>query len=227
MIRRLFILVALSALCFGTTADAADLPSTPMKRVPHLIKTSVKPKKAAAVKLKKALVQPIDTKPTPASEDSQVVSSKDKIEPIVIEPKANEINMLWLLDPLIASADGQKKEGSSSVESTLVVVEPGYLSLPYMVIELTGHIIKTANTTARLDVHIGDVYRTASWKPEEVKSGKFKIELKAPMQEGKLPTNFLVSAVAIVTKDAKDGVVMVSLERVLVRLGKVRTAETQ
>jgi hypothetical protein len=226
MIRRLLVLVALSALCFGSTADAADLPLTPVKRVPHLIKTPAK-QKMAAVKPKKVLVKPRGTKPTSVSEDNEVVSSKDKVAPIATKPKPNEVNILWLLNPLIANADGLKNEGSSSVESTLVVVEPGYLSLPYMVIELTGHIIKTTNSTARLDVHIGDIHRTVSWKPEDVESGKFKIELKAPMPEGKLPTNFPVSAVAIVTKDGKDGVAMVSLERVLVRLGKVRTANAQ
>ena len=40
---------------------------------------------------------------------------------------------------------------------------------------------------------------------------------------GKLPDYFPVSALAFVTKDGKDGAAMVSLEKVIVRIGKLQT----
>ena len=220
MIRWLFILATVSLWCFGSIADAADLPLVTVKPMPHHLKTSAKPKPLAAKPKKAASKLP----PTVvAPEDNQIAASGAVANP----PIANEINMQWILDPLVANADGTKKEGSASVEGNLIVIEPGYISLPYMVIELSGHIVKTAQTTVRLDVRIGEIERTVSWKPGDVQAGKFKIELNAPMQEGKLPTTFPVSAMAIVTKDGSEGVAMVSLEKIVVRLGKVRTADAQ
>jgi hypothetical protein len=220
MIRWLFILVAVSSWCFGPIANAADLPLGKVKQTTHRLKASVKPKPLAAERKKLATKLP----PSAIAPDGDQVASSPAVE---TAPNTNEIKMSWILDPLTANADGSKKEGSASVEGNLIVVEPGYVSLPYMVIELSGHIVKTTQTTVRLDVRIGDVQRTVTWKPDDVQAGRFKVELNAPLQEGKLPTTFPVSALAIVTKDGREGVAMVSLEKITVRLGKVRTAEAQ
>lgn len=220
MIRWIIILMSVSLWCFGSVAEAADLPSTVENPISHRAKALVKAK-TLAVKTKKTVTKL--PRVSIAADDNQVAANR-AAESV---PKNTEIDMSWVLDPLVANSDGGKKEGSASVESILVVVQPGYVSLPYMIIELTGHIVKTAHTTVRLDVRIGDVNRTVSWKPEDVQAGKFKIELKAPLQEGKLPDNFPVSALAIVTKDSQEGAAMVSLEQIVVRLGKVRIAEAQ
>jgi hypothetical protein len=222
VIRRLFMFVAVIACCFGTMAEAADLPMTVENPVPHRAKAKAPVKaKIAAAKLKKSATK--QPRAAVASTDDQTAASS------VVEtaPKAGEINMAWILDPLVANADGKKKEASASVESVLVVVEPGYVPSPYVAIELNGHIIKTAKTTVRIDLQIGDIRRTVSWKDDDVQAGKFKIKLNETLPDGKMPSSFPVSAFAIVTKDGNDGAAMVSLEKVIVRLGKLRTADVQ
>jgi hypothetical protein len=125
------------------------------------------------------------------------------------------------LDTVVANVDGPKREDSASLEGNLIVSEPGVVSSPYMVIELSGHIVKTPETVARVDIRIGSVQRSVNWSSDEIKSGRFSIALDAPMQAGALPGYFPVSVVALVWRDGKQGTAMVSLEKVRVRLGKV------
>jgi hypothetical protein len=220
VIRRLFMCVAVMSCCFGTLAAAADLPMTVENPAPRRAKAPPKAK-AAAVKLKKRTAKL--PRVALAPEDNQATANS-AVETV---PKDGDVDMAWILDPLVATADGAKKEGSASVESVLVVIEPAYVPSPTMVIELNGHIVKTAKTTVRIDVRIGDISRTVVWKAEDVQTGKFKIKLTEPMPDGKMPSSFPVSALAIVSKDGNDGAAMVSLEKVIVRLGKVRTAAAQ
>ncbi len=229
MIRRLFMLAAVSCCCFGTFSEAADLPSYVGNPIPHRVKATAKAKpakaKVAAAKLKKNISK------VPLSANAPADNQAGAMRTVEIAPKPDDAesdsDIAWILDPLVANADGNKNEGSASVESVLVVVQPGYVSSPNMVIVLTGHIVKTAQTMVRLDVRVGDVKRSISWKPDNVQAGKFKIELNAPLQEGKLPNSFPVSALAFVTRSSDQGAAMVSLEKITVRLGKVRTAAAQ
>ena len=143
------------------------------------------------------------------------------------EPTDNSVDMSWVLKPLVATSDGPKKEGSASQVAHIVVTEPGYVSEPGMTIELSGHIVKTAGTTARIDIQIGKIRRVVLWKSEDVQAGKFKLSLDEAMPTGKLPPYFSVSALVFVTKEGKTGAAMVSLEKVVVRVGKVRLAASQ
>jgi hypothetical protein len=226
MIRRFLLLTFLSCQGFVFAAHAADVPAASVYAKP-------KPTKAKPP-IKTRISRKIETKPVPqilktrsvapAKDDKQVSMTPD----VQIPSVGKEIDLSWVLDPLSANADGKKKEGSASVEGNLVVLDPGTVSSPYMVIELEGHIVKTAETTARIDIKVAGKNHTVTWPLDDVKSGTFKVTLDSSMQEGKLPATIPVSAIAIVTNASKKGgAAMVSLERIKIRVGKVSLSDAQ
>ncbi len=215
MIRRAVFFLAVCGMCVASTGEAADLPSYTPKKITSAVKTTPKPQKAIVKPRRVAGGKPLKVKSAP------------KTPKATIEVAARELDLSWVLDPLVANADGAKREDSASIEANLVVTEPGNVSQPLMVIEMTGHVVKTARTTARLDIRVGSTQRTVSWNSGDVQSGRFSISLNAPISEGQLPDYFPVSALAFVTQDGKDGAAMISLEKVVLRFGKVRVAGTQ
>lgn len=225
MIRCLAVVLVVAGLCFGQVAVAADVPSYNPAGVSNHDHPPAKPAKSKKKLAKTAKVAPKAAVVVPKTklDDQQDVAVRSDVE----EPASGEIDLSWALDPLVASVDGARSEGSASVEGNLVVAEQGYVTAPYMIIELTGHVVKTVQTTARIDVSIGDMRRTVTWKADDVQAGRFKIELKAPLKAGKLPGYFPVSALAIVTKEGKSGAAMVSLAKITLRIGKVRVAQLQ
>jgi hypothetical protein len=225
MIRRFLLLIVLSCIGFGPLALAADVPSQSVYAKPKAVKVAKPPKvakKRGTKPVKQAMNVP-KAKPDETLQEKQVAVSPD----VEVQAGGKEILLSWVLDPLSANADGIKREGSASVEGNLVVLEPGYVTSPYMVIELSGHIIKTTDTTARIDIKIAGKSHSVTWPLDDVKSGKFTIKLDAPMAEGKLPAYLPVSAIAFVTNAKKAGAAMVSLEKITIRLGKVRLSVAQ
>jgi hypothetical protein len=203
-------LLAVMGMCVSSTAQAADLPSltpkkvaAPVKKAPKLQKKTKTPSNIGTV-----------TRALPRS-----VAKENNVS---LDPVDTDVNLVWVLDPLVANSDGAKREDSSSVEANLVVTDPGIVTQSDMIIELTGHVVKTTRTTARIDIRIGNSNRTVAWDSDDVLSGKFQITLNQPMSAGQLPDYFPVSALAFVTKDGKEGAAMVSLEKVVVRMGKIQ-----
>lgn len=233
MIRSALLAIWVVFTGFGMQAEAADVPSSPRLKVAKIVKLAV-PRKKAASQLRKAVTfVPKAQKPKPQvaaeTDPASVTPPEDEPEVAVVVPDSpsEELELSWFLDSLVANADGPKGEGSASMEGNLIVAEPGYVSSPYMVIELSGHIVKTLATTVRVDVKIGNVQRSVIWNSGEVKSGRFSVSLNAPMSAGKLPGYFPVSAIALVQREGKQGVALVSLERIRVRLGKVTQVATK
>ena len=243
MIRRGLVALLVGSLCFGVSAEAADIPfsvlAKPVKsaKVPRLSKKKASPAiKVVVAKPVRKPAKPVEVVapevPDAGQPPAELQVATPAPEPAPEQPKGSEVQsgnleLAWFLDPLVANADGPKGEGSSSIEGNLIVVEPGYASSPHMEIELTGHIIKTPDTTVRVDVQVGSAYRSVTWTNEDVKSGRFSVTLKAPMKAGKLPGYFPVSALAFVTRKGKQGAAMVSVEKVTVRLGKVSEVAVQ
>ena len=231
MIRGVVVLLTVCGMCLGSLADAADVPSLPPKQVSKTLK---RPAINVATKTTKT---PIirSAKLTKIAEKSPLLDGVEEPQsrsvtinrPIEVEPTGNSVDMSWVLKPLVATSDGPKKEGSASQVAHIVVTEPGYVSDPGMTIELSGHIVKTAGTTARIDIQIGKIRRVVLWKSEDVQAGKFKLSLDETMPTGRLPPYFSVSALVFVTKEGKTGAAMISLEKVVVRVGKVRLAASQ
>jgi hypothetical protein len=208
-------LLVVSCLCHGPVASAADVPFSTIGDAPKHVKPEFKPKKKTA-KAPKVL-------------DARKANMKAaaEVQQAVIAPTSNEMELSWVLDPLVAHADGGKREGSASAEASLVVTEPGFASAAYMTLELNGHVVKTARTTARIDVQIGGKSHTVEWTSDDVLSGRFNRTFKAPLPEGKLPPYFPVSAIAFVTREREGGAVLVTLEKIVVRVGNIVLAEAQ
>ena len=215
MIGRGLLLLAVWGACVASVAVAADLPAyhPTQANLPH--QKNHKPKNALAEKPKVAKVK------------AKLVKAAIKAPETEADSALEEVSLTWYLDPLVANSDGAKREDSASVEANLIVPQPSSISNPAMIIELTGHVVKTANTTARLDIRIGKTHRTVSWASDDIKAGKFKISLVEPMVIGALPEYYPVSALAFVSKDGKEGAAMVSLERIVVRLGAASAAQVQ
>jgi hypothetical protein len=218
MIRRV-VWLFLSCFVFSIVGEAADVPSASVYAKHSAVKTQKKPKLSL---LKRAAKMPV-AKPLQAKDQERLIVTRSLPKP----DKTEEIDLSWVLDPLVANADGSKKEDSAAIQGNLVVTEAGYVSSPYMQIELNGHVVKTADTTVRIDIKIDGKNHTTSWLADDIQAGKFKITLNAEMAEGKLPAYFPVSAIAFVTNSSKGGAAMVSLEKINVRVGKVRLATTQ
>ncbi len=213
MIRRLFMLLIVGCLCNGPVASAADVPFSKLGETQQPAKPAAKPKKKTA------------KTNSPASSRKAKIKAAVETQQAVIAPTANEIEMSWVLDPLVAHADGGKREGSASAKANLVVTEPGFSSASYMTIELNGHVVKTAHTTARIDVRIGGRSHTIEWPADDVQSGRFNRTFKATLPEGKLPPYFPVSAIAFVTRERDGGAVLVTLEKIVVHVGSLVLAD--
>lgn len=215
MIRRLFMLLIMGCLCHAPAASAADVPFSKLGDTQQSAKPVAKPKKKTA------------KTNSPANSRKAKIKAAAETQQAVIAPTANEIEMSWVLDPLMAHADGGKREGSASATANLVVTEPGFASASYMTIELNGHVVKTAHTTARIDVRIGGKSHTIEWPADDVQSGRFNRTFKATLPEGKLPPYFPVSAIALVTRERDGGAVLVTLEKIVVRVGNIVLADAQ
>jgi hypothetical protein len=135
-----------------------------------------------------------------------------------------DLSVAMTLDTLVANADGAKTEDSSSFSGEFLIQQPHYVTLPAVDIELKGHIIKTAGSTARLEVTIGNTRETITWAANEVASGAFSKSITSPIAKGQLPAPFPVSAAVFVNKEAGSGAVLVSLESIDVKIGRVRLA---
>jgi hypothetical protein len=215
MIRLGVVLLAVWMFCVVPTANAADVPflatnSSVTREKPKLKVQKPRSKQVRATKAKAAAAAP-NSKQTKA----------------VPEQANDELNLVWVLDPLSANSDGAKREDSAGVETNLVVTEPGNVLAAGTVIELSGHVVKTAQTTARIDIRIGKASRTVSWNADDVQSGRFKISFNQPISSDKLPEYFPVSALAFVTKDGKVGASMISLEKVVIRFQRSKATASK
>jgi hypothetical protein len=157
----------------------------------------------------------------------QNVAAASGTEKTAVKSVPSEINLSMTLPSLTANADGSRNQASASMEGEMIVVKPGDVPLPRMVIELSGHIIKTVNSTARIDVTIGPSSRSFTWAAKDVASGRFTLLMDGQVPGGKVPSSLPVSAIAMVTKDPGSGAVWVSLEEIKVKLTKFDVADAQ
>jgi hypothetical protein len=139
----------------------------------------------------------------------------------------NQLKFSMTLDALVANADGGKTEAASSMTGSFLVQQPHKLSLPSMTIELRGHIIKTAGSTARLDVTIGDNKHTIDWKADETAAKSFDVVLSETVANGELPASFPIAASAVVSKNVDGGAVLVSLESIEVTINQLKVARAE
>jgi hypothetical protein len=150
------------------------------------------------------------------------ISDESLVKPksISVVNGQNQLNFSMKLDSLSANADGDKTEASSSMSGSFVVQQPRHMSLPTMTVQLHGLIIKSAGSTARLDLTIGNVQKTIEWKADEAAAKSFDITLNEADLKGELPVPFPITAVAIVNKSAGSGAVLLTLETINASFGQ-------
>jgi hypothetical protein len=241
MIRRIVVALMVSGFCFSAQAEAADLPLTvqhrPVKKAEAKVvvrdKRKITVSKPRPVRVVPKIADRLDEpQVAPVEKDVEVAvqipkEEKPQVKSPEVAPVGQELELSWFLNSLIANVDGPKNESSASMEGNLIVAEPGYVTSPYMVIELSGHVVKTPATTVRIDVSVGKTTRSVTWPSDDTKSGRFKVAIDAPLAKGKLPGYFPVSAIAFVTREGKSGTAMVSLDKVRLRVGKVTQVADQ
>jgi hypothetical protein len=152
------------------------------------------------------------------------VDSGVKPKTVSIVGGGNELSLEMALDTLVAGADGGKTEDSSNFSGEFIIRQPRKVSLPSVNMALRGHIIKTAGSTARLDVKIGGAEKVIEWKAEEIASESFVASMSVTLVDGFVPVPLPVSAAAYVSKQPGGGAVLVSLEAIEVKIGQVRVA---
>ncbi len=155
-----------------------------------------------------------------------VTSSDSEISPksVSIDAKREALHFSMKLDSLAATADGSKMEGSSTFSGNFTVMQPYNVTLPVAKIELKGHIIKTAASSASLDVVVGDAKEKIVWGESEVAAGVFDKTLNVVIANGVVPVVFPVSATLLVTKSPGSGAIFVSLDSIDVEIGPQRVA---
>ncbi len=147
-----------------------------------------------------------------------------KPKTVTVKNNPKQLSFAMKLNSLVASADGSKTENSAGMNGSFVVQQPSNMPLSSMTIELRGHVVKTAGSTATLDITIGGVLKTITWGPDDVVSKTFNIKLNEPIAGGIVPVILPVSAIALVTKNTDEGAVLVSLESIKVNLGQLKLA---
>jgi len=219
---RVLLALGLSLTCAASIASAADLPLIFDQKLPVHRQRPLKYLKTVDLLVGKtspnsrlAALPPANTKPAPTVKHSAPV--------LPLAPS----NLSWTLGPMVANADGGKREGSASATANIVMDKLGTRFGPEMFVELEGHVVKTAQSTVRLDIQIGTLKKSVVWNTDEVKSGTFKITLNEKFAAGSLPAFMPVSALAFVTQTGEGHVAMVSLERIVLRFGGKQIISTK
>ena len=155
-----------------------------------------------------------------------VTSSESEITPksVSVDSHREALHFSMKLDTLSATADGSKMEGTSTFSGNFTVLQPYNVSLPVAKIELKGHIVKTAASSARLDIVVGDAKEKITWDENEVAAGQFDKTLNVVIANGQVPVVFPVSATLLVTKSPGSGAIFVSLDSIDVEIGPQRVA---
>lgn len=147
-----------------------------------------------------------------------------KPKTVAVDSGRDGLSLSMELDSLVANADGQKTEASSSFAGEFSIQQPDYVSLPSMRLELSGLIVKTAGSTASLEVTVGGMKKVIAWQEAEALSEPFKASFSGSVPDGKLPTPLPISVLAIVKKAPGGGAVLVSLEKIEIKVGQVSVA---
>jgi hypothetical protein len=194
-----------AAMCAGHSAGAADIPLT------------------YAPALKAKIAKPVVRK-TPIVQKTPVVR-KAKIEEAVVDNGI--INLSLDLKAFEANADGPKQEDSASLQRKLVISRTADVPLPQLSVTVIGHIVKTRDSTARIDVKVGPAKHSFVWEADEVKSGGFEFRFDGMLPNGEIPSALHVTAIAFVTKLKKSSVVLVSVDKINVTISSARVAAKQ
>jgi hypothetical protein len=142
-----------------------------------------------------------------------------------VKADRDRMSLAMTFDSLTAKADGDVKEGSVSMSGHFAVHQPQSVALTNLHIELHGRIVKTAGSTARVDVTIGEAQGSIEWQESEVVADAFTRAIDVAVEGGQLPNPFTISAVASAKKTSESGAAIVTLEKIDVDAGSSKVAD--
>ncbi len=128
---------------------------------------------------------------------------------------------------LIANAEGTKTDSSSNFSGNFAVDQPKFMPIKKVDIDVSGVIIKTNGTTAKINITIGDTVKTVEWPAEKEIAESFTTTITIDLPDGRLPSPFPVTANVQVNKPSDSGSALVSIKEINMRVGAISTASTQ
>lgn len=144
-----------------------------------------------------------------------------------MSPKADRqtLDMTMKIAGFEANADGDKLEGSANFIGQFLVNQPQKVELEQVRAKVAGLIVKTAGTTARIDVTIGGVTKTIEWAAGDVKAERFEADIMGALPNGRIESPFPVSAIALVKRDAGGGSVLVTVDTITIEVSRPLVSE--
>jgi hypothetical protein len=136
----------------------------------------------------------------------------------ILTKDSEALTVELVLESFQAGADGGKSEASSSFSGQFVVLKPQNVKLPTINATIHGHVVKTAGSTARVDILIGGVKKTIEWKSGDVKAGSFVETMSITAADRQLVEPVPVSAIIFVNNQAGTGAVLISIEKIDVKV---------
>jgi hypothetical protein len=139
-----------------------------------------------------------------------------------MSPKADRqrLDVTMKLTGFEANADGDKLEGSANFIGQFLVSQPKKVELDQVRAKVAGLIVKTAGTTARIDITIGGATQSIEWAASDVKAERFETEIMGELPNGRITAPFPVSAIALVKREAGAGSVLVTVDTITIEVSK-------
>jgi hypothetical protein len=150
-----------------------------------------------------------------ASETSTAKASK-----IDASAAARSLSLTMAVEDFSASAEGEKTDAAATLSGSFLVSQPSKLQLTSLHAKVSGIIVKTQGSTARLDLAFGDTKSVIEWTEAETKSERFTREFDAIIPNGKLQSPFVITAFALVKKPGKEGAALVTLDSIDIQIGE-------
>ncbi len=147
-----------------------------------------------------------------------LVATESALAPksVMVGRTADALTFDLEMDSLQANADAAKLEDSSAFSGQLVILKPSQVKRPTITAKIFGHVIKTAGTTARIDVVIGNQSKKIEWNAAAVLSGTFEESIVVTAPDRNLVEPLAVSAIVLVNRPADGGAIAVTIEKITV-----------
>ncbi len=130
------------------------------------------------------------------------------------------------LDGVVANADVEKTEASAVFTGQFLATQPKRVELGSFKATVSGLIVKTAGTTARIDFSFGDIKKTVEWQDADVKSERYTTEIVAAVPGSRIPVPFPVTALLLAKKADSTGTVLITVDSIKIDVGPALVGET-
>ncbi len=136
-----------------------------------------------------------------------------------IKTDESELTADVKIEGFTATADGEKTDAAATFSGHFLLTQPKSADLSSVKVVVSGLIIKTAGTDARLDMQFGGIAQTIEWQAAEIKNERFEKTLTLLVPGGRLPTPFDISAILLVKRNDNTGAVLISVDSLRLEAG--------